>query len=65
MLELVANDITATVWELVADRFPKPDSRRVVNEIAHMCKKILRHGFSETLSEVPGQTQKTSHGVRM
>jgi hypothetical protein len=65
MLGLVANDITATVREFVAERFPRPDSRRVVNEIAHMCKKILRHGFSEALSEVPGQAQKKSHGVRM
>jgi hypothetical protein len=65
MLELVANDITATVREFVADRFPKPDSRRVLNEIAHMCKKILRHGFSESLSESPSRTQESSPSVRV
>ncbi len=64
-LELVANDITATVREFVVNRFPKTDSRRVVNEIAHMCEKILHHGFSETLSKVPQQVQKISHGVRV
>lgn len=65
ILELVANDITATVREFVADRFPKPDSRRGVNEIAHMCETILRHGFSETPSELPSRTQTKTQGVRM
>jgi hypothetical protein len=65
MLELVANDITATVREFVADRFPKPDASRVVNEIAHMCKNILRHGFSESLSESPSQMQTNTLGVRV
>jgi hypothetical protein len=65
ILELVANDITATVREFVTERFPGRDSRRVVNEIVHMCKRILLHGFSESLFESPSQTQKKSPGVRV
>lgn len=64
-LELVANDITATVREFVKERFPKQDLRRVVNEIGQMCKKVVRLGFSESVSEASGQTQTKSHGVRM
>jgi hypothetical protein len=64
-LELVANDITATVREFVKERFPKQDLRRVVNEIAHMCRKVVRLGFSESLSESTNQTQAKSQGVRM
>jgi len=64
-LELVANDITASVREFVRERFPKQDLRRVVNEIAHMCKKVVRLGFSESLSESPGQMQKKSPVMRV
>ena len=64
-LELMANDITASVREVLRERFPKQDLRRVVNEIAQMCKKVVRLGFSESVSELSGQTQKTTQGVRM
>ena len=47
-LQLIASDLTANVRLLIAERFPKQDLRRVVNEITHMCKKIARLGFSET-----------------
>jgi len=64
-LELMTNDITANVRLLVAERFPEQDLSRVVNSIARMCKKVTRLGFSESLSELSGQTQTRSHGVRM
>ena len=57
-LELVANDIIATVREFVENRFPKPDSHRVVNESAHMCEKMLHHGFTETLSVFQGRRRR-------
>lgn len=64
-LELVANDITATVREFVTERFPKRDSRRVVNEIAQMCKQVARLGFSETLAELAPHVEKQGRGVRV
>jgi hypothetical protein len=63
-LQLMANDITASVREVVKERFPKQDLRRVVNEIAQMCKKVVRVGFSESPSESPSLSPKQSHGVR-
>jgi len=63
-LELMVNDITASVREVVKERFPKQDLRRVVNEIAQMCKRVVRIGFSESASESPSLTPKQSHGVR-
>ena len=65
-LQLMVNDITANVRLLVAERFPKQDLRRVVNEITRMCKTVARLGFSEAPSEEFGaQTQKVHRGVRV
>jgi hypothetical protein len=64
-LELMANDITANVRLLIAERFPKQDLRRVVNEITRMCKKVARFGFSETPTDAVTQAQKHSGGVRV
>lgn len=64
-LQLMLNDITANVRLLIADRFPKQDLRRVVNEITGMCKKVARLGFSETLTDATTQAQKHSSGVRV
>ena len=64
-LELMTNDITANVRLLIAERFPKQDLRRVVNEITRMCKKVARLGFSESLTDAGPQTQKHSGGVRV
>jgi hypothetical protein len=64
-LELMTNDITANVRLLIAERFPKQDLRRVVNEITRMCKKVAHLGFSETLMD-PGPDQpKQGRGVRI
>ena len=64
-LELMTNDITANVRLLIAERFPKQDLRRVVNEITRMCKKVARLGFSETLEEHASHTQNQARGVRI
>lgn len=65
-LELMATDITANVRLLIAERFPKQDLRRVVNEITRMCKRVARLGFSETPGEEVGaQTHKLQRGVRV
>jgi hypothetical protein len=65
-LQLMVNDITANVRLLIAERFPKEDLRRVVNEITRMCKKVARLGFSETpAEEVGAQTHKLQRGVRV
>ena len=65
MLELVANDITANVRLLIAERFPKQDLRRVVNEITRMCQSVARLGFSDTLAETTPHDAKRSRGVRV
>jgi hypothetical protein len=62
-LELMTNDITANVRLLIAERFPKQDLRRVVNEITRMCQKVARLGFSETLTEFAPNLQKQRRGV--
>jgi hypothetical protein len=64
-LQLMVNDITANVRLVVAERFPKQDLRRVVNEITRMCKKVARVGFSETLEEHASPTQNQARGVRI
>ena len=61
----MVNDITSNVRLVVAERFPKQDLRRVVNEITRMCKKVARLGFSETLAETPSQTHRQNRGVRV
>ncbi len=63
-LELMTNDITANVRLLIAERFPKQDLRRVVNEIARMCKKVARIGFSETREDLRDQAQKLNRSKR-
>jgi hypothetical protein len=63
-LQLMVNDMSANVRLLIAERFPKQDLRRVVNEITRMCKNVARLGFSETL-EVGMPMQKPRHGVRI
>ena len=62
-LQLMVNDITANVRLLIAERFPKQDLRRVVNEIACMCKKVARLGFSESLAETTPHAAKQGRGV--
>jgi len=65
-LQLMVNDITANVRLVVAERFPKQDFRRVVNEISSMCKKVARQGFSETPSEeVSAQKHELRRGIRV
>jgi len=65
-LQLMASDITANVRLLIAERFPKQDLRRVVNEITSMCKKVARLGFSETtVEEVGAQKHKLQRGIRV
>jgi hypothetical protein len=64
-LQLMVNDITANVRLVIAERFPKQDLRRVINEIARMCKNVARLGFSETPLDVAGETQQVKHGVRV
>ncbi|HUJ10481.1 MAG TPA: hypothetical protein VL171_10700 [Verrucomicrobiae bacterium] len=65
-LQLMVNDMTANVRLLVAERFPHQDLRRVVNEIASMCKKVARLGFSESLGEDLGAvSHKLQRGVRV
>jgi hypothetical protein len=64
-LQLMVNDITANVRLIIAERFPKQDLRRVVNEITRMCKTVARLGFSETPLDIAGQTQKPVRGVRV
>jgi hypothetical protein len=63
-LQLMVNDITANVRLLVAERFPKQDLRRVVNEITRMCKSVARLGLSETPVETP-DVQRQSRGMRV
>ncbi|HTS18485.1 MAG TPA: hypothetical protein VMP11_13005 [Verrucomicrobiae bacterium] len=61
-LQLMASDITANVRLLIAERFPRQDLRRVVNEIEHMCKRVARLGFSDSLAEdVNTTTHKLQH----
>ena len=64
-LQLMVNDITANVRLVIAERFPKQDLRRVVNEITRMCKKVARLGFSETLEEHASHTQNQGRGMRI
>jgi hypothetical protein len=61
----MVNDITANVRVIMAERFPKQDLRRVVNEITNMCKKVARLGFSETSLDTAEQTEKSRLGVRV
>jgi hypothetical protein len=49
----------------MAERFPGKDLHRVVNAVSRLCKKAALLDLSQTSSELPGQTQKKSHGVRM
>ena len=63
-LQLMVSDITANVRLLIAERFPKQDLRRVVNEITRMCKNVARLGFSEKQSESPRLSPKQSPGLR-
>ncbi len=64
-LQLMINDITANVRLVIAERFPKQDLRRVVNEITRMCKKGARLGLSETPSDLDDRTRKLNRGVRV
>jgi len=60
-----ANGLSANVRLLIAERFPKHDLRRVVNEITRMCKKVARLGFSETPADLDDRTQKINRSVRV
>jgi hypothetical protein len=64
-LQLPANDITASVREIMKERFPKQDLRRVVNAISRLCKKAVRLDFSETPDNSSTRAQKHSRGVRV
>jgi hypothetical protein len=64
-LQLMVNDITSNVRLVVAERFPKQDLRRVVNEITRMCKKVAHFGFSETLTDLGPDEPKQGRGVRI
>jgi thiamine transporter ThiT len=64
-LQLMLNHITANVRLPIAGHFRKQDLRRVVNEIARMCKKFARLGCSETSSEIICQSQTKSQGARV
>jgi hypothetical protein len=64
-LQLMVHDITANVRLVIAERFPKQDLRRVVNEITRMCKKVARLGFSESLTDATAQAQKRNGGVHV
>lgn len=64
-LQLMVNDITANVRLVIAEKFPKQDLRRVVDEIARMCKNVARVGFIETPLDIAGQNQKPARGVRV
>lgn len=63
-LQLMVNDITANVRLVIAERFPKQDLRRVVNEITRMCKTVARLGISESPVEL-ANVQKQGRGVRV
>jgi hypothetical protein len=63
-LQLMVNDITANVRLLISERFPKQDLRRVINEIARMCKNVARLGFSESPLEL-ADVQKQGRGARV
>ncbi len=64
-LQLMVNDITTNVRLVIAERFPKQDLRRVVNEITRMCKNVARLGFSETPQEIVGEAQHVKRGIRV
>ena len=64
-LQLMVNDMTASVRLLVAERFPKEDLRRVVNEITRMCQKVARRGFSEAPLDHDVRTHAPKCGVRV
>ena len=59
----MVNAITASVREVVKERFPKQDLRRVANEITRLCKKVARVGFSESLTDATTQAQKQGRGM--
>jgi hypothetical protein len=64
-LELMSKDITANVRLLIAERFPREDLRRLVNEITCVCTKVTRLVSSETPADLDGQAQKLNRGVRV
>jgi hypothetical protein len=65
-LHLMVNDMSASVRLLIAERFPKQDLRRVVNEITRMCKNVARIGFSEMQAEeASAHTHKLQRGLRV
>jgi hypothetical protein len=64
-LQLMVNDITANVRLVIAERFPRQDLRRVVNEITRMCQKVARSGFSETVTDARTQAQKHNGSVHV
>lgn len=64
-LELMANDISASVRVFMADRFPTQDLSRVVNALTRMCKKVAHFGFSEALTDLGPDQPKQGRGVRI
>jgi hypothetical protein len=63
-LELMVNNVTEDVRLLIAERFPRQDLRRVVNEITRACKSVARVGFSESPLDIT-HAQKQGQGVRV
>ena len=63
-LELMSKDITTSVRVLIAERFPRKDLRRVVNEITRMCMKVVRLDSTETSADLDGPAQKLNSGIR-
>lgn len=62
-LELMANDIAATVRLFMAERFPRQDVSRVTSAITRICKKVARLELSETPAEFASQKQTHDRGV--
>jgi len=55
-LELMANDVTASLRVFMAQRFPRQDVSRIVSSITRMCKRVARLDLSD-LAEHQAQSQ--------
>jgi hypothetical protein len=64
-LELMANDISASVRLFMAEHFPRQDVGRVVNAITRMCKKAARIELSESPADCLSRRQGEIRGVRV
>jgi len=64
-LELMANDISASVRLFISERFPRQDVSRVVTAITRMCKKAARLELSESPGDLAAHKQSEVRGVRV